>query len=382
MRDDSRFRLLCIGRDLAGGGAERVQLALLECLDRSDFDIRLFYLQDRGDLRHLIPSDLKPSFGVPAGRSVKLGAAAILNKLLVLARETDLVFAMMQGTPVYLAALVGRAVHRPVVGWMHSVWSKQLEEELAWWHRPVSRVLYPMVDRFLSVSEGAADDLRAFSPALRNRVTRVHNFLPLNAILRMADEPLPNWAAEVFKKRVVLGAGRLVRAKGFDVLIPAMARLLHRGHDLNLVILGEGPERARLVALARTLGVVERVFMPGFVPNPYPFQKRAEVFVLSSRQEGFGMVLLEALALGTCVVSSDCAYGPRSVLEGGRYGVLVPPDDIDSLAEGISAILKDPSRREAFRTLGQEYAQSFDASKNVPTFEDLLRSFTMGRGAR
>jgi glycosyltransferase involved in cell wall biosynthesis len=137
-----------------------------------------------------------------------------------------------------------------------------------------------------------------------------------------------------------------------------------------------------LVALARTLGVVERVFMPGFVPNPYPFQKRAEVFVLSSRQEGFGMVLLEALALGTCVVSSDCPHGPRSVLGGGRYGVLVPPDDIDSLAEGISAILKDPSRREAFRTLGQEYAQSFDASKNVPTFEDLLRSFTMGRGAR
>jgi glycosyltransferase involved in cell wall biosynthesis len=140
---------------------------------------------------------------------------------------------------------------------------------------------------------------------------------------------------------VILGVGELCARKDFGTLIRAFA-LVRRERPARLVILGKGRQREKLEALARELGVGADVSLPGFVNNPYPYMKRASLFVLSSAYEGFGNVLVEALATGTPVVATDCPSGPREILEDGRYGPLVPVGDVRRLASSILDTLAHP----------------------------------------
>ena len=137
---------------------------------------------------------------------------------------------------------------------------------------------------------------------------------------------------------MVLAAGRLVALKGFDTLLRAFARVRQQ-MPARLVILGEGSERSNLERLAAELGVAADVDMPGFDPNPFRYMKRAGVFVLSSRYEGLPNVLIQAMACGCPVVSTDCPNGPAEILDGGRYGPLVPVDDVEALAYAMAQAL-------------------------------------------
>src|SRR5262249_58416620 len=139
--------------------------------------------------------------------------------------------------------------------------------------------------------------------------------------------------------------------KGCCVRLTSLDRLPDT--NLALVILGEGPERGLLESMARELGVGSRVIMPGFLPNPWAWIARAAAFVLSSRWEGFASVLVEAMACGTPVVATDCAYGPSEILQDGVTGVLARVDHADSLAAGIHRVLTDPSLRDRLLTQGR-----------------------------
>ncbi|MFV1980933.1 MAG: glycosyltransferase, partial [Rhodothermia bacterium] len=136
--------------------------------------------------------------------------------------------------------------------------------------------------------------------------------------------------------------GRLTAAKNYPLLLRAFQTLL-QSRDANLLILGEGEERAKLQGLIHDLGIEDHVLLPGYVENPWAYMSKADLFVLSSKWEGLPTVLVEALALGIRVVSTDCEYGPRELLEDGRYGLLVPVDDVDHLAAGmLKALDSDP----------------------------------------
>ena len=141
---------------------------------------------------------------------------------------------------------------------------------------------------------------------------------------------------------VILAAGRLARQKDYPTLLRAFAQVARQRH-VRLMILGEGEEKRTLEKLASELAITNRVAMPGFVANPYPWMKQARVFVLSSRWEGFGNVIAEALACGTPVVSTDCPSGPREILRGGRLGALVPVGDAAALGDAIAAALVRPA---------------------------------------
>ena len=147
---------------------------------------------------------------------------------------------------------------------------------------------------------------------------------------------------------VILGAGRLTEQKDFPTLIRAFA-LVRKKHPARLMILGEGEERSKLETLVQELGLEKEVSLPGFVDNPYKYMKRAAVFVLSSRWEGFPNVLVEAMALGTPVVSTDCPNGPAEILENGKWGELVPVGETQSLA---SAVLRTLDRVDVVRVKG------------------------------
>ena len=140
--------------------------------------------------------------------------------------------------------------------------------------------------------------------------------------------------------KVILAVGRLHRQKGFDILLEAFSRVYSKRQDVRLLILGEGPERPSLEQQRDTLGLQEVVDMPGFVANPLPYMANADLFVFSSRWEGLGNVLIEALACGVKVVATDCPSGSREILENGRYGELVPPDDPEALAVAMMRALR------------------------------------------
>ena len=142
---------------------------------------------------------------------------------------------------------------------------------------------------------------------------------------------------------MALGVGRLARQKNFSLLIDAFAQSAG-AHDANLLILGEGPERASLTARITECGLQDRIFMPGWTAHPGAYMRRAHTFVLSSRFEGFGLVCVEAMAAGAGLVAVDCPHGPAEILDGGRYGALVQPGDAAGLAAAITADLNRPAR--------------------------------------
>jgi glycosyltransferase involved in cell wall biosynthesis len=281
------------------------------------------------------------------------------------------IFALQDGTPIYLSILAGQLARRPVVAWIHNTWTAKLEHVPAW-HRPASAFLYPMGTSFIGVSDGVVKNLTTFAPRLRERIVTLPSPIGVPGLLADAEAPLPDWARAIFAKPTLLGVGRLVPAKGFDILLQAFGEVLRAGFDFNLLILGEGAERPSLEARARELGIDGRVFLPGFVANPYPYFKHAKMFILSSRYEGLAMVLLEALALGAPVVAMDCPSGPRELLENGRYGVLVPQGQTAALSGAIRELAAHPDEEARLRAAGPVQAARHDASRVTARFEQVL----------
>ena len=219
----------------------------------------------------------------------------------------------------------------------------------------LARAFYPWADAIAAVSEGVADDLAEAADIPRERITTTYNPVVGPEIAELSGEPLDDpWFGDA-DVPVVLAAGKLKRQKGLDVLLDAFARLRAR-RPARLVVLGEGELRRALSRQVRKLGVEDDVAFPGFVENPFRYMAAASVFVLSSRWEGLPGVLIQALACGCPVVSTDCPSGPREILADGRYGELAPVDDPEALAAAIDRTLDRPRNSEALVQRADEYS--------------------------
>ena len=213
----------------------------------------------------------------------------------------------------------------------------------------------PQADGIVAVSRGVAERWSRAARIPRARITTIHN--PVSPDLARRAEAVPDHplVGPLFGPEappVVLGVGRLTRQKDFPTLMRAFASVREE-RTARLLILGEGPERGRLERLAASLGLGGEVSFPGQVENPYAVMARAALLALSSRWEGLPLVMIEALACGCPVVSTDCPAGPAEILEDGRYGRLTPVGDPAALAEAILATLREPPARERLRTRGQ-----------------------------
>lgn len=255
-----------------------------------------------------------------------------------------------------LARLIARVPTRLVLRSGMTI-SGDLEERGAlerWVQRRSMGWLYPFADGVIVPSAGAADDMASYTGLPRARISVVPTPI-VPAALFGAAPPRPDhpWIGDPAAP-LILSVGELSGRKDFETLIRAFARV-RTGRRCRLVILGRGGARERLLALAEGLGVGADVALPGFVPEPYAWMAHADLFAFSSRREGLPLVIVEALAAGTPVVSTDCPSGPREVLAGGRYGPLVPVGDDAALAAAIAATLDARLPAEVLREAARPY---------------------------
>jgi glycosyltransferase involved in cell wall biosynthesis len=203
--------------------------------------------------------------------------------------------------------------------------------------RWTTRRIYPMADAIIAVSNGVADDMCRVSGLARDKVLTIYNPIDATRLFAAAAEPLDDDWFVAGAAPVILAIGRLETQKNFPNLLRAFAKI-RAGREVKLLILGEGSERSHLAALAAELGLTDDVAMPGFVANPAAYMARAAVFAMSSNWEGMPVAQMEALTLGTPVVSTDCPSGPAEILANGAYGEMVPMNDAEALAEAIERV--------------------------------------------
>lgn len=329
-------------QDLGGGGTEKTMVNLMTGLVDRGVTVDLVLAKAIGPFLPLVPETV---------RIVDLRARRLLSSLprlvayLRQAQPKALLSALVHANVgAILSAAVARADARVVVR-EDTHYSTHLRTETLAPIRLAMRAaprLYPLADAVVAVSQGVADDLCEHMPLLPERLHVIYNPVITDQLLEASrHRPQHPWFSESVP--VVLGVGRLIADKAFDKLIEAFA-LLRRQREARLVILGEGTERPHLLSLAREVGVSDDVSLPGFVPNPYACMRRASVFVLSSRREGLPGALIEAMACGCPVVSTDCPSGPSEILDGGRYGHLIPVGDSYAMASAIQTVLSGAAK--------------------------------------
>lgn len=215
----------------------------------------------------------------------------------------------------------------------------------SWFFRQLLSFLYPSADHCVTVSKAAATDLQNLAELDTDQVTGIYNPTLTAEVYNKATMPVDHPWVGTEEITLLLGVGRLTKQKDFKTLIRAFARMRDKhGRDGRLIILGDGRKQSELDSLARELGVTDQLDLHGYVDNPYGYMKRADLFVLSSQFEGMPNVLVEALAVGTPVVATDCPTGPRELLDGGAGGELVPVGDVEAMADAMDRQLGDSGR--------------------------------------
>ena len=254
--------------------------------------------------------------------------------------------------------LTGRHVH--MVATLHSLFKTRR------WLRRISG-FYPHADVRVGISSNIAAKLAEITKLPIERIHTIYNPIVSADVLKKAGAPVDHPWLNAPDRPVVLAAGRLEEEKDFRTLLSAFAVLLKR-RRARLIVLGKGSQLSMLQDLAERLQIGKHVDFPGFAANPFPFMANADLFVLSSRREGLPTVLVEAMAFGCPVVSTDCRYGPHEILEGGRLGELVSVGDSRALADAMDRTLNTPPDLDVLR----ERATFFGVDRAVERYEALL----------
>ncbi|MFH1057553.1 MAG: glycosyltransferase [Pseudomonadota bacterium] len=235
------------------------------------------------------------------------------------------------------------------------------------------RLTYPHAGAVVGVTRAAEDFVRRF--VRRRPVLTLPN--PIEPPPPPADLPRL-WPAGP----ALIAMGRLDPQKNFPLLIRVFARVAAAHPDWRLVILGEGPLRAELTALAAGLGLAGRVHLAGRVADPFTHLRRADVFVMSSDYEGFPMSLLEAMSCGLPVVATDCCTGMREIVRPGEDGLLTPVGDADALALALAGLMQDPAQRAKLAAAVPQVCQRFGLIRILGLWDQLFGRVLAGRGRR
>jgi glycosyltransferase involved in cell wall biosynthesis len=353
---------------LHGGGAEKAVVNMLKGLSqRDEYDLDLVLAKLEGPYLDRVPKQV---------RIVNLGTGRVITALF------PLISYLRQNRPW---ALIGNMGHVNVIAAVakelsrvqtklvlveqNTLSANQSNLARAKLVPPLMKRLYPRADIVAGVSAGVARDLEKSLNFGAWTVRVLHNPIVDTDLFANAKEPIEHpWFGENTPP-VFLAVGRLNPQKDFPNLLQAFA-LVRKEREARLIILGEGELRPQLEAMTASLGIADDVSLPGFIKNPYAYMSRASCFVLSSQEEGLPTVLIEAMACGCPIVSTDCPSGPDEILADGKYGVLVPIRDAVALAGGMLHTLDNPLSKEIL----VDRANDFSIDSAVERYLSLLNS--------
>jgi glycosyltransferase involved in cell wall biosynthesis len=336
-------RLALVLPDFGGGGAERVALHLATQWVKAGHEVDLVLMNARGALLPLLPDQVRVvDLDATRIRDVPIRLARYLRE-----RRPDGVQVSMW--PLTIAGIVAHRLAGARGGLVvseHSTLSRQYAAR-SWLTRLFLklslRVFYPVADARVAVSAAAADDLAATGEIDRASVAVVANPAPAPESRPDRDPAIESmWGGDGAR---ILSVGRLGPEKNHLMLVRALV-LLRRTRPARLMIVGEGPMRPTILATAAAEGVSDLVVLPGYASDPAPFYASADLFVLGSDFEGYGLVIVEAMHFGLPVVSTDCESGPREILADGEYGELVPCGDEAAFAAAMERALASPAQKD------------------------------------
>ncbi|MBQ4055969.1 MAG: glycosyltransferase [Bacteroidaceae bacterium] len=363
---------------LSGGGAEKVLVTLLNHLDKSKYCITLLTLVDTGVLkkdvdfsqityRTIIKQSNHPIlrwwYKVKYKLLYQYLPASLVNKWIIPQKGIDTYIAFTEG---YCTKILAHT-SKNKIAWVHCNL-----KELPWTtdghiyqNKEQEIIAFTKYDKVVTVSK----DVQAVMVSdyfLRNVIT-LYNPIDTQHIQNLSNESnsyeIKNGS---FK---IVSVGRLVPAKGYDLLIPIVSKLTQKGLDIHLYLLGEGNERNRLEQIIQEENMSNHIHLLGYVKNPYPIMKQMNLFVCSSRSEGYSLVIAEALTLGLPVISMDCS-GPNELLDNGKYGILC--NNYDDLYQVLNSVITDKNYYLDLKEKAAKRKDFFDIHTTMKQIEQLL----------
>jgi glycosyltransferase involved in cell wall biosynthesis len=345
---------------LEGGGAEKVFVNLVNYISSKDYQVDLILVNKKGEYCDQVSKNVRV-IDLELFRSWK----SIFPLIHYLKKEKPRVL-ISSLDHVNIIAIIAKKLARVqsrVIIRQANYFSASASRKI----RSLANIFYKKADRIIAVSKGVKSDLIQNLKIKESKIETVYNPINVEGISKKSEEKVVSDFIDNDSK-IILAVGSFEKQKNFSGLIRAFEILSKKRPDIKLVILGEGSLRLDLESLVEELSLGDKVLLPGFVDNPYKYMKRADVFVLSSINEGLPNVILEAMACGTPIVSTNCPSGPKEILKGGEYGILVDLDNPDSLAKAIDKTLDNPIESEklinrakdfSIDKIGKEYLKLF-----------------------
>jgi glycosyltransferase involved in cell wall biosynthesis len=373
---------------LAGGGAERVaavlagqfaskgyavEIALWSDVPDSPYEsgiaqaVKVIPIRRAGHHKNLVLKAIYALFSIP-----KLASYIKTSR-------PSVIFANLCEFPVILANLFFGRVSRVVVvvhsnpSHSSSLFSHGGSRVRAWIFASLSKLFYPSADAVVGVSKGVSETLILNGAATSEKTTFIYNPVVTKSLLKLSGEPPEHPWLTRHSRPVFLGVGRLCEHKNFPLLLRAF-EIVSRKLDAVLIIAGDGPLLGELRKISAELGIEERVSFAGFLKNPFSAMTHADVFVLSSLFEGLANVVIEAMACGCQIVSTDCPHGPAEILDGGRYGRLVPIGDEYALADAMLAAIANPVPKAELAERAGMFDEDVIGAQYIALAEKLMAS--------
>jgi len=336
------------------GGVEQVQINLAEEFSRRGFGVDVVVINSEGPLRHNIDKNVHI---VDLGKNRTLRAIPALVRYLRNSSPDAMVASQTHNNAAAIISKLMAGVSTRLIVSEHNdfrtaVKSRSIKEKL----RPfVARLSYPLADVILAVSHGVADAVAEKTGIPRPNIHTIYNPVVTNKSKEKMNQDLSHPVFDQRDNPIIIIVGRLSPKKNHINLLKAF-KLIIQKIDAYLLIVGDGDQRKQLEEKVNNFGIEHSTFFMGYQPNPYPFMRKSNICVLSSDNEGLPTVLIEAMACGTPVVSTDCPSGPAEILEGGKYGRLVPVRDPQALADAILETLKDPVDTELLKQRADDFS--------------------------
>lgn len=350
--------------NLKGGGAQRTVVNILRYINKEKFEPELILLDydEEHAYSNLIPEDINIYNLNTRGRYSILKISKLIKE-----RKPDICFATLP--QVCKAVMIGHKLSGSNSKTIFRETTYRNKDQMSFFSFRILKTAYNYCSHNISLTKGVKEQMIKNYDLLIEKVTTIYNPIDIENIKKKITE-------HKFREKdnfTIIACGRLAKVKNFSLLIKASKILKNRDYnDIKINIMGKGRLENELKNLINELNVSDMVSLLGFKRNPFQYMSESDLFILSSLWEGFGHVIVESMASGTPVLSTDCPYGPKEILVDNEYGWLVPNDDAEAIAEKIIDIYNNPADLEAKKDKAIERAKDFDASNIVKQYEKLF----------